>query len=171
MAAAGTAAEAHSRALAVLELLARQAEQLERQIAAAERKQRALISGGPAAIEEAVREESRERARAEELETARYQAQRALARACGDRPQAVTWETVARLLPEKAGEVQELRDRLLRAVDRLAALNRENAALIRQGLAWARYSLNLLAAASGGVYERDGRLQVQPAGRALDRSF
>ncbi|PZN09823.1 MAG: flagellar protein FlgN [Bacillota bacterium] len=171
MGTAGAAAETRRQAATVLDLLARQAEQMERQIAAAERKQRALVAGDPAAIEEALREESREQERAEELERARYEAQQALARACGDRPEAVTWEFVARLLPERAAEARKLRDRVLRGIERLAALNRENGALIRQGLAWTRYSLNLLAGAGGGVYERDGRLQVPAAGRALDRSL
>lgn len=172
MTVSGAVAEAERQAAAVLELMARQATQLERQIAAAEGKQRALIAGDPAAIEKALRDETREHQRAARLEKARYEAQQGLARACGCRPEEITWEAVARLLPERAAEVERLRERLLRGAARLAGLNRQNAALIQQGLAWVRYSRNLLAAAgNGGVYERDGRMQVKPAGRAIDRSL
>ena len=156
----------------LLDALEEQVEPWQRLLDVARAKQHALVAGDAAAIERAVTEEERLAGRLQELEAARYRLQQQLAALWGLAPGALTWDELARRLPGRADAVRALRRRLLDAVEALAAVNRENAALARQGLAWARFGLQALAGAGGAVvYQRDGRLQFRPGGRAVDRAF
>ncbi|QIA26254.1 flagellar protein FlgN [Thermaerobacter sp. PB12/4term] len=135
---------------------------------------RALVAGDPAVIEAALAFEEECLRVIGELERRRFDLQRELAAAWGLDPACLSWDELARRVPDLAPALARCRDSLKALAEGVEQLNRQNRALARQGLAWARFGLQSLAAARGTAgpgYGPDGQLQWRPPALAVDRAF
>lgn len=173
---AGTAPALPATALAqqLVAQLAAMVEPWARLLEAARATNRALVAGDAGAIEAALAGEQHCLQKIDELEGRRFDLQRQLAAAWGIDPADLSWDELARRCPDLAPSLARCRMSLRALMEGVETLNRQNRALARQGLGWARFGLQSLAAARGTTatgYGPDGRLQWRPPALAVDRAY
>jgi flagellar biosynthesis/type III secretory pathway chaperone len=137
----------------------------------ARQKQRVLISGSAADLMHVVQAEQVMLAGLSRSEVRRAEASRALARSLG-LPGSASLEALAGVVEgEEATALRERGRRISATLAEIRACNEQNAELIRQSLAFVRFSLGLLTRAAGEseTYAPQGRQRTERLPRLLDR--
>lgn len=125
-------------------------------------KREAVISGDIAKIERLTRLETEGMESLGQLESARVDCARALARALGMEDGSTLDALCERMDAEERGSLSRLQGRLKKTIENQMQLNRINEKLIELQLRQIRFMLNTLTQFPAGMYTEKGTMDEQP---------